>query len=295
MRIIDSAAATGSTEINLPSAPSAVAPTRPVAPTLGDPGRPGRPSGLGAPLMSGVAPAVPRSVSRPQSPVPGPVESGTSVQRTSVVGTEPPPGTTPEHTSQSSAEAAAAVDEPAGDVADPAVAPTLGVKAHETPEARGGDGDAHEVPAPLPQLPLAGAAPVPRLDAGPSVQRLGADSTPAAPLMVAPLLGDTSPYRSTPMHPAVPAAPGVSAGPVLPAISSGPAVQRFGLPGASSLLDSAKKSVGGLANSAQGAVGGLMNSAGGYVNQAQGAAGGLMNSAGGYANQAQQAAGGYLN
>ena len=88
MRIIDSAAATGSTEISLPSAPSAPTPSgtpaRPVAPTLGGSGRPGtpRPSGLGAPLTSGVAPTgVQRSVPSPMSTVAGTVESAPSIQR----------------------------------------------------------------------------------------------------------------------------------------------------------------------------------------------------------------------
>ena len=340
MRIIDSAAATGSTEITLPGAPSApvssAGPTGPVAPTLGS-GRPARPSGLGAPLASGVAPApVQRSVSTPPSEPSGAEQagSGTPVQRAieasaPVVPRSPDLGATPAGVDLASEPAGPAAESGAGEAGPgpfdeapaPLVAPTIGV---ETGAPATSPGD-EAPPAPvtsLPELPLAGAAsgsptgaaPLPSAVAGPLVQRLAADPWPAVPLMMAPLLGDTSPYRPTPTHPAVPAAPGVSAGPVLAprsgpssaAAPAVPAVQRFGLPGASSLLDKAKSGVGGLASQAQGAVGGLrdraggyMNqaqqAAGGYMNQAQGAAGGLMNSARGYADQAQQAAGGYAN
>ena len=77
------------------------------------------------------------------------------------------------------------------------------------------------------------------------------------------------------------------------------AVQRFGLPSASSLMSGARKAASGVADTARQTVGGYADTArqtvGGYADQARGYAETAASKASGYADTARETAGGYLN
>jgi hypothetical protein len=98
-------------------------------------------------------------------------------------------------------------------------------------------------------------------------------------------------------------APVSSAMPTSPTLGSSagsaPAVQRFGLPSASSLMDRAKGAATGYVDSARQTASGYVdtarNTAGGYLTSATQAAGGYADQARGFADNAVSSAGGYLN
>ncbi|HOZ57478.1 MAG TPA: hypothetical protein PKY70_04770, partial [Nakamurella multipartita] len=329
MRMIDSAAAAGSTEISLP-APTPTAADRPVVtPTAGRPLSPPRRPGLGAPLNSSVPPTVSRSIADTPSVPPLPLSGARPPAERRPDATPVPPASEPNAAASDAGNAIETVPTPTPTptpmstptpmpgpepVAGPMVerseheiAPTLGADSLDVHgSVDGGPGPAahhhgdsdRDADRPVPPHPASGPAPS-AAPGGPSVQRLADDgpapaglaglpllaaprSAPAAPrtvpTMMAPLLGDTSPYRPSPVQP----------GPA----GAGATVQRFGLPGASSLLDSATKSVGGLSDAARGAAGGALGSV-------RGLAGNAADTARGYAGTAvggaQQAAGGYLD
>ena len=119
----------------------------------------------------------------------------------------------------------------------------------------------------------------------------------------------SSPRSDLPMRTLPVARSAIAPMPVVPAPITNPtlgssfggdqAVQRFGLPSASSLMSGARKAASGVADTARQTAGSYADTArdtaGGYLNQARGAADSAASGAAGYLNSARSAAGGYAD
>ena len=194
-------------------------------------------------------------------------------------------------------------------------APTSTSSAHSAPAVQRSESSAADTGSQLPRLPSSPMSP--GLDrsglgaplTGGGSQRSGSNQvlSQEVPLQRmfdpgAAAIASGAAYSDSP-NSVVFRAPVTSAMPTTPTLGSSsgnaPAVQRFGLPSASSLMDRAKGAATGYVDSARQAAGGYAdtarNTAGGYLTSATQAAGGYADQARGFADNAVSSAGGYLS